>query len=71
MLRRARQAQVLFVLASFEVEVFYTGVGESIRAIEADTFQGRSDKSEITLVREFHTYQIGIACILGLDKAVV
>ena len=71
MLRRTRQAQILFIFASFEVEVLHTGVSEGVSAIKTDTFQGRSDKSEITLVREFHTYQIGITRILGLDKAVV
>ena len=71
MLRRTRQAQILFIFATFEVEVFHTGVSEGVSAIKTDTFQGRSDKSEITLVREFHTYQIGITRILGLDKAVV
>lgn len=71
MLRRAWHAQVFLILAAFEVEVFHTGVSEGVSAIKTDTFQGRSDKSEITLVREFHTYQIGITRILGLDKAVV
>lgn len=68
---RIWQVQIFFIFVFFEVEVFYMGVSEGVSVIKIDIFQGRSDKFEIMLVREFYIYQIGIICIFGLDKVVV
>ena len=44
MLRRAWHAQVFLILATFEVEVFHTGVGVGVRSVETYTFQSRTMK---------------------------
>ena len=50
MLRRAGHAQVFLVLASFEVEVFHTGMGVGVRSVETYTLQSGSNEAEVALV---------------------
>ncbi len=69
MLRRAGHAQTFLILASFEVEVFHTGMGVGVRSVETYTFQSGSNEAEVALVGQLYTYQVGVARILGLGEA--
>ena len=69
MLRRAWHAQVFLILATFEVEVFPTGVGVGVRSVETYTFQSGSNEAEVALVGYLYPYKVGVARIPGLGEA--
>ena len=71
MLRRSREAQTAFILASFEVEVIYPGIRIGVCSVETDAFQCGSDESEVTLIGQFYSQQIGVAGVFGLGELLV
>ena len=40
-----------------------------VSSVKADALQGRGDESEVALVREFYSEQVGVARILGLCES--
>ena len=68
MLRRSREAQAAFILASFEVEVIYPGVRIGVSSVETDALQGRGNETEVALIGYFHTQQISIAGVARLAE---
>ena len=68
MLRRSREAQAAFILASFEVEFIYPGVRIGVSSVETDALQGRGNETEVALIGYFHTQQISIAGVARLAE---